>query len=123
MWLIRTYLTETWDDPLANNLRTETPKMAPPLAPPPKPSKLLAKMRANPKDDWDIQDFGTVCNQVGLTCTAPTRGTHYKISSPLLDGILLVPFKKPIKIPYVKQFLRLVEVHLTAAAGPEVNHD
>jgi hypothetical protein len=73
-------------------------------------------MRARPKADWGISDIETVCSQIGLTFSAPTRGSHYKVSSPRLDGILVIPHNRPIKMPYIRSFLGLAEAHLQACA-------
>jgi hypothetical protein len=101
---------------LPHDLRTEPSGTPAPLVAIPKESKLLAKMKANPRGDWQISDLATVAGQVGLTCTAPTRGSHFKFSSTILDGgILPIPHRKPVKVNYVKDFLRLVEAHQQAS--------
>lgn len=73
-------------------------------------------MRANPKGDWTISDIQKVSGDIGLVCTNPTRGSHYKVSSAHIDGILSVPHKRPIKVTYIKSFIGLVEAHVSAAA-------
>ena len=75
-------------------------------------SKMLDRIRANPKGDWEISDIETACRQLGLTCTSPTRGSHHKISSPHVEGILMMPHKRPIKVPYIKLFIGLAEAHI-----------
>jgi hypothetical protein len=93
----------------------ETQPSAMPPSPPAKASKLLTKIIANPKNDWEISDLETVSRQVGLACTSPTRGSHYKFSSPLVEGVILpIPHRKPVRVNYIKEFLRLVEAHQQA---------
>lgn len=83
---------------------------------PPIPSKMLAKMVANPAGGWTIANIQTACGQLGLSCTAPTRGSHYKVSSDLVGGPVTVPHKRPIKAPYIRLFIGLAKAHVAAAA-------
>ena len=73
-----------------------------------KGDKTIADMRANPAG-WSIADVERVCSHVGLTCKAPRRGSHYKVSHPALAEILTVPFKRPIKPVYIRELLRMIE--------------
>lgn len=89
------------------------------LTPPPEvamlpQSKMLAKIKENPKAGWTISDIETACEQLGMVCRPPTRGSHHKVSSPHIEGILIVPHKRPIKTPYVKSFLGLADAHIRA---------
>ncbi|MER8475820.1 hypothetical protein [Mesorhizobium sp. M1163] len=86
-----------------------------------KADKILQKMRKNPQGDWAIGDLQNVADGLGLTMTSPTRGSHYKVSSPRLPGILTVPAAKPIKPPYVRKFVALCLSHTAAAAKDEEN--
>ena len=36
--------------------------------------KLLEKMRANPRNDWRIEDVQTLANRYGLSISRPKRG-------------------------------------------------
>jgi hypothetical protein len=75
--------------------------------------RLLSNVRANPQGDWQIKDFERICENVGVSCSAPTRGSHYKISSDFIaDVVLTIPACKPIKAPYVRQFVRLIDAHI-----------
>ena len=65
-------------------------------------------MRKNPRD-WTIKNIESVCNHYGLTCSAPTRGSHYKISHPDLDQILTIPAKRPVKPVYVKSLIDIID--------------
>ena len=76
-------------------------------------------MRANPKAGWTIPDIQTICRQLGMTCTAPTRGSHWKVLSHHIPGIQTVPAERPIKTPYIRDFLKLVEAHIDACGKPE----
>jgi predicted RNA binding protein YcfA (HicA-like mRNA interferase family) len=73
-----------------------------------KAAKTLAAMRSNPQG-WAIADVERVCAHVGLKCSAPRRGSHYKVSHPDLAEILTVPFKRPIKPVYIRELLRMIE--------------
>lgn len=87
-----------------------------------KAGKILRRMRANSKDDWQIGDLETVAKELGLRFSPPTRGSHYKVSSHHLPGILVIPARKPIKPPYVKQFVALCKAHC-ARQAEEGNND
>ena len=85
----------------------------------PKPDRhtlFLEEMRANPKANWKIEDIEKPCRHFGLDCTAPTRGSHYKVSSKRLGGLLTVPYNRPIKPIYIKRFVALMDAHLKAGA-------
>ena len=72
-------------------------------------------MGNNPKDDWKISDFEVVCSHYGIFCEPPTGGgSHYKVSSRFLEGILTVPHDRPIKVIYVRKFVSYVAAHETA---------
>jgi hypothetical protein len=70
-------------------------------------------MRKNFNDDWKIANIEKVCKDIGLTCSPPSRGSHYKISSPKLDGILPIPARRPVKAPYIRLFVGLCDAHIT----------
>ncbi|MFD1704469.1 hypothetical protein ACFSCV_15785 [Methylopila henanensis] len=74
----------------------------------------LADMRANPKGDWQVRDVEKLCNQIGLSCNPPTRGSHIKVRSKHLSGILTIPAHKPIKPPYIRKLTALAMAHLEA---------
>ena len=44
--------------------------------------KTIERMRANPKDDWQIDDVQRACREAGALCLQPNRGSHYKIVDP-----------------------------------------
>ena len=81
-------------------------------------SKTLEKMRLNPKGDWQISDIVKVCRDLGMHCQPPTGGgSHYKVSShePVIKEILTIPNRKPIKPPYIRDFVKLADKHMQAA--------
>lgn len=84
-------------------------------------SKALEKMRQNPKGDWKIPDLEKVCSDIGLTISPPSNGSHYKVSSGRLDGILSIPARRPIKAFYIKSFVSLCDKHVYLVAQEE-NH-
>lgn len=81
--------------------------------------KLLERMRDNPKGDWKISDIETVCRQVGLIFKPPSKGSHFKVRSEHLKGMLTIPAHRPIKLPYIKSFVALVDAHNQCAPSGE----
>ncbi|PIB90833.1 hypothetical protein [Caulobacter sp. FWC2] len=77
-------------------------------------AKLLAAMAANPKGDWRIGDVEAVCRHFGVTCRAPSGGSHYTLSHPSSVGILTIPARRPIKPVYIKQLV----TYLGRVTGP-----
>ena len=73
---------------------------------------LLQQMADNPAKGWKISDIETLCNQVGLTLKPPSSGSHYKVLSDMLNGALTVPHKRPIKVVYIKEIVRLASAHI-----------
>lgn len=74
----------------------------------------VEQMRANPRADWTIADIKQAAQQLGLRFKKPTRGSHFKVSSNLLQGILPIPARRPIRAVYIKQFVSLAEAHVAA---------
>jgi hypothetical protein len=70
--------------------------------------KLLERMRANPRD-WRIEDVRTVCAAFGIACTAPRKGSHYKLKHESQAEMLTVPARKPIKPWYIEALVKLVD--------------
>ncbi len=69
-----------------------------------KGQKLLERMRGNPRD-WRIEDVQTVC----VACTAPRKGSHYKVKHQSLAEMLTVPAHRPIKPVYVEALVRFID--------------
>ncbi len=70
--------------------------------------KLIGSMRANPRD-WRISDIERVCRIYGISCIAPSRGSHYKLQHPRINGILTVPAHRPIKPIYIRLLLEMID--------------
>lgn len=95
---------------LPKGIEDSRPKRSPPPKAP--SSKMLGKMAAAAKD-WQIADVETLCKQVGLKCMPPRGGgSHYRVWSDEIAGILTVPAKRPIKPPYIKTLVSLARAHL-----------
>jgi hypothetical protein len=85
--------------------------------------RLLDQMRDNPKGDWSIRDVETLCRQIGLRCSPPRGGgSHYKVSSQHLDGIVTVIARKPIKPIYIRHLVVMADGHV-AAANPGAQNE
>ncbi|MBI1234802.1 MAG: type II toxin-antitoxin system HicA family toxin [Alphaproteobacteria bacterium] len=69
-------------------------------------------MEANPKADWVIQDLVSVAEKIGVLVRPPSKGSHYTFSGPKLEGHLTVPAKRPIKPPYIRNFVGLCRAHI-----------
>ena len=80
-----------------------------PMAP---KKSLLEQMKANPAKGWSLKDVGTLCNQVGLILKPPSSGSHHKVLSDLLHGALTVPYKRPVKVFYIKQIVSFADAHI-----------
>lgn len=75
---------------------------------------LLDRMKANPRDDWTINDVEALCKQVGLDFRKPNGGSHHVTSSHHLFGNVTVPHKRPIKQGYIKSLVSYAEAHRQA---------
>lgn len=70
--------------------------------------KLLERMRDNPLD-WRIEDVVALCAAHGIACTAPRKGSHYKVKHESQAAILTVPARRPIKPVYIVELVRFVD--------------
>jgi hypothetical protein len=69
-------------------------------------------MRKNPAGNWSMARVETLCGQVSLFCKPPrSGGSHFKVWSPHLDGILTIPASRPIKAVYIKKLVRMADAH------------
>jgi len=73
-----------------------------------KADKLLDRLRANPRD-WRIEDVVTVCEAAGVACTAPRKGSHYKVKHDSQVAILTIPAHRPIKPVYIRELIRFID--------------
>ncbi len=73
-------------------------------------TKLLAKMRKNPRSDWTIGDVETLCRAFYIGCIASRSGSsHYNIFHASRAEILTVLFKRPIKTVYIRKLVAFVD--------------
>ncbi len=76
---------------------------------------LLARMQRNPVADWTIADVEKLCREHDIKCYPPSGGgSHYKIAHPVVQEILTIPARRPIKPKYIRllgKFVRLVIEH------------
>lgn len=75
---------------------------------------MLDRMARNPVGDWSINDIETLCRQNGLALVAPTSGSHYKVTSDVLGGLLTVPYNRPIKPIYIRELVNMARAHQVA---------
>lgn len=72
--------------------------------------KLLAAMKANPANDWQMRDVEAICRHYGLTITPPRGGgSHFKIRKVGHDAILTIPARRPVLPVYIRNLVSLVE--------------
>ena len=69
--------------------------------------KLLERMRANPIDDWTIDNVLTIAAQHGLT--HHTVGSHYTFGHSDVETICTVVARKPIKPIYIRKFVEFID--------------
>ena len=65
-------------------------------------------MRDNPRD-WRIGDVERLCAGIGIACTPPRKGSHYKVAHRAMPMILTIPFDRPIKPIYVRELVAFVD--------------
>lgn len=70
--------------------------------------KLLERMRRNPRD-WRIEDVAAVCAAFGIACTAPRKGSHYKVKHESQAVIVTIPAHRPIKPAYIEVLVRFID--------------
>lgn len=73
-------------------------------------SKRLEAMRENPSGDWRIEDVAAVCREFGILCQPPRGGgSHYRVSHPSMAEKLTLPFKRPIKVIYIRKIVAFID--------------
>jgi hypothetical protein len=72
-----------------------------------KVEKLLARMRNNPRDDWQIDDFKALAERYGIDWRQPGT-SHVTFIRTGLEPVT-VPAHKPVKPIYVRRFLALID--------------
>ena len=78
--------------------------------------QLLEKMEANPQNDWSLDDIKKLARQEGMELVAPTRGSHHTLRSAYLREVVTVPYKRPIKVIYIKNVVSYARAHREAHA-------
>lgn len=71
-------------------------------------AKLLERMRANPRD-WRIEDVASACEAIGVACTPPRKGSHYKVKHASQTEILTIPAHRPIKPVYIADLVEFLD--------------
>ena len=71
-------------------------------------------MRANPREDWTIEDVRRFCGEAGLSLKPPTGGSHYKVTSDRLADLLTIPAHRPIKPIYIRMLVSYADAHIAA---------
>lgn len=69
--------------------------------------KLLARMRANPRD-WRIEDLEALARHFGISVRKP-GGSHVIFLHSAIPEMLSVPARRPIKPVYVRRFVSMIE--------------
>ena len=70
--------------------------------------KKIDAMRANPKGDWQIDDFETVARSLGMS-VRKGGGSHVVFSHAKSRTRVTVPARRPIKPAYVREFIAFVD--------------
>ena len=70
--------------------------------------KQLERMRQNPRD-WRIEDVRAVCAAFGVACTAPRKGSHYKVKHHGQAEVLTIPARRPIKPLYIADLVSFID--------------
>ncbi len=77
---------------------------------------LLARMQRNPAADRTVADVEKLCREHDIKFLPPGGGgSHYKIAHPVVQEILTIPARRPIKPKYIRllvKFVRLVIEYL-----------
>jgi hypothetical protein len=73
-------------------------------------SDLLERMRHNPAGNWTIHDVEALCRKHGVLCE-PARGggSHYKVAHPRMAEKLTIPYKRPIKLVYIRKLVAFID--------------
>jgi predicted RNA binding protein YcfA (HicA-like mRNA interferase family) len=72
-----------------------------------KADKLVARMRLNPRD-WRMDALETIAARHGIE-VRKRGGSHFVFLHPDSELALTIPFKRPIKPVYIRQFLNLLD--------------
>jgi hypothetical protein len=70
-------------------------------------NKKLKAMKANPKNDWKMDDLKSIAKRYSIICRQP--GTSHVTFTCENELSVTVPNNKPIKPIYIKKFVNLIE--------------
>jgi hypothetical protein len=71
--------------------------------------KHLAAMKRSPEKTWPIEDVVDTCKTYGVRCVVPAGGAHYVLSHHLVDGLLTIPARRPLKPFHMMLLVDLLE--------------
>jgi hypothetical protein len=81
-------------------------------------SHRLSRMRANPADDWSIEDVASLCREHQVQCSPPRGGgSHWKLSDPSQRDILAVPHRRPVRPHYIREVVKFIDAVMEARNG------
>jgi predicted RNA binding protein YcfA (HicA-like mRNA interferase family) len=58
---------------------------------------------------WTVKDAEKVCRNFGLEWQRASRGSHYIVSHPKIEGLLPIPAKRPIKPIYIMLLAQMID--------------
>ena len=71
--------------------------------------KQLTAMKRWPEKDWAVEAVVDTCRTYGVRCVVPAGGAHYVMSHHLVDGLLTIPARRPLKPFHVMLLVDLLE--------------
>ena len=71
--------------------------------------KLLEKMRANPRGDWQIANVETLAKRYGLSINRPKSGGSHVTLRHDSGFKLTVPARRPIKPVYIRRLVQMID--------------
>ena len=71
--------------------------------------KLLARMKNNPRGDWQISHVETLAKRYGFWMSRPRGGGSHVTLRHDSGARLSIPARRPIKPVYIRQLVRLIE--------------
>ena len=71
--------------------------------------KLLARMKNNPRGDWQISQVETLAKRYGFWMSRPSGGGSHVTLRHDSGARLSIPARRPIKPVYIRQLVRLIE--------------
>lgn len=65
--------------------------------------------------DWRIDDVAAVCQEFGVDCVKPSRGSHYRVAHFAMERISTIPAAHPVKPAYIRALVAYIEAVEVAA--------